>query len=289
MADENTPAISVIVPHYNDLQGLEQCLAALAAQQGVSSAIEVIVGDNDSPCGIAAVQRVAAGRARVVLQRQKGAGPARNAAVAASSGRILAFIDSDCIAQPCWLAAGLACLERAPVVGGRVDVGTPPRGRRSGAEVFEAVFAFRMREYIEKKGFAGSGNLFCSRETFDAVGGFGTGLSEDVDWSRRAQAAGYAIVYCDDAAITHPARRDWDELVHKWRRINAETRGLAGSGPDARLRWLAYSLAVGTSWLVHAPRMLTAPGFTPAEKARGLRTLVALRLWRMVDGIRTGM
>lgn len=286
MAEHDTPSISVIVPHYNDLPGLERCLASLMGQEGVCAPFEVVVGDNDSPCGIAAVGRVAAGRARVVLQRHKGAGPARNAAVAAARGDVLAFIDSDCIAQPRWLASGLACLAHAPVVGGRVDVGTPPPGSRTGAEVFEAVFAFRMRDYVEKKGFAGSGNLFCSRATFDKVGGFGTGLSEDVDWSRRARELGLQIIYCDGAAITHPARRDWGELVRKWRRINAETRGLVGSGPDARLRWLAYSLAVGGSWLVHAPRMLTAPGFTPGEKARGLGTLVALRLWRMMDGIR---
>ena len=289
MADHDKTRISVIVPHFDDVAGLDRCLASLVVQEDVPGSFEIVVGDNASPCGMAEVERVAAGRAKVVLQPTKGAGPARNAAVTASQGHLLAFIDSDCIARPRWLTAGIGCLDKAPVVGGRVDVGIPPPGHRSGAEVFEAVFAFRMRDYIEKKGFAGSGNLFCSRETFDAVGGFGTGLSEDVDWSRRAQAAGYEIAYCDGAAITHPARRDWGELMRKWRRMNQEAHALKADRPYARALWLARSVAVGGSWLVHAPRVLTAPGFTAAERAKGLATLMALRTWRMVDGVRMGM
>ena len=104
-------AVSVIIPHYNDLDGLDRCLSALAQQTYPADLIEVIVADNCSPQGAAAVEQCIAGRARMALSHDRGAGPTRNAGVAASSAQLLAFIDSDCVPEPQWLAAGIAALE----------------------------------------------------------------------------------------------------------------------------------------------------------------------------------
>ena len=52
--------VSVIVPHYNDLEGLEICLAALARQSFPAEQIEIVVADNASPQGIAAVEKTSA-------------------------------------------------------------------------------------------------------------------------------------------------------------------------------------------------------------------------------------
>ena len=87
--------ISVIIPHFNDLGGLAKCLEALSIQTYPRDRFEIIVADNNSPQGQDAVAAVIAGRARMVVVAQKGAGPARNGAVEVASGRLLAFIDSD--------------------------------------------------------------------------------------------------------------------------------------------------------------------------------------------------
>ena len=144
--------ISVIVPHYNDLDHLDDCLASLERQTMPRERYELIVADNASPCGIAAVEARAAGRARVVLCIEKGAGPARNAGIAVARHPILAFTDSDCVAEPQWLEAGVAALDRADIVGGRVKVSVREAGRRNASEAFETVFAFDNRRYIEKLG-----------------------------------------------------------------------------------------------------------------------------------------
>jgi glycosyltransferase involved in cell wall biosynthesis len=102
--------VSVIMPHYEDLDGLRKCLAALDAQTYPRHDFEIVVGDNGSPSGPDNVANVIAGRARLVTIGERGAGPARNGAVAASSGEILAFTDSDCVPEPQWLSAGLAAL-----------------------------------------------------------------------------------------------------------------------------------------------------------------------------------
>lgn len=278
--------ISVIVPHYNDLARLDRCLAALVAQTMPGERFEIVVADNMSPCGEAAVGACIAGRARLILAREKGAGPARNAGVAASGGRLLAFIDADCVAEPGWLAAGIAALDTADFVGGRVKVTREHDGRRSGAEAFEAVFAFNFESYIRDKQFTGSGNLFCSRAMFDHVGGFRVGMSEDVDFSWRACDLGYRLAYAPDAVIGHPARSDWQALHRKWQRVNAELFELALLEPGGRWKWFARSLALPLSIAAHAPRVLASPELAdPGERARALAMLARLRLWRFGDAM----
>lgn len=277
------PDISVIVPHYEDLAGLDLCLQALGRQEGDLD-FEIVVADNMSPSGEAAVRSMIGDRARLILAPQKGAGPARNAGVAAARGRILAFTDCDCVPEPGWLKAGLAALERYDFVGGRMTVLVPDTRRMSGAEGFERVFAFDNQAYVERKGFTVTANLFCPRALFDAVGGFLTGVSEDLEWCHRARAAGFRIGYAADAVAGHPARANWQQLRHKWRRLNAETFALYADRPRGRLKWALRSLALPASILAHAPAVLSSPAVPgTANKLRALGTLVRLRLWRFAD------
>src|SRR5690606_35235449 len=116
------PEISVIVPHYNDLVRLDRCLSALMSQSLASDRFEIIVADNMSPVGEEVVRDVIAGRARLVMAPERGAGPARNAGVKAAGGTFLAFTDADCVPDAGWLAGGLPLLDRFDIVGGRMNV-----------------------------------------------------------------------------------------------------------------------------------------------------------------------
>ncbi len=198
------PLISVIIPHYNDLANLESCMRLFAAQTLPRGQFEVVVADNNSRCGLKEVERVCGEMARVVPAPVQAAGAVRNAAVEASRGRYLAFIDSDCRPTSTWLENGLAALSGAQIVGGRVDVDYEDLAHPTGVEAFEKVFAFNFKRYIEQVGFSGSGNMFVSREIFDGVGGFRTKVSEDLDWGRRAVAANYRFRYASDVVVSHP-------------------------------------------------------------------------------------
>ena len=280
------PAISVIVPHYHDLDRLDRCLASLERQSQQRASFEIVVADNMSPEGEAAVAARIGGRARLVIASEKGAGPARNTAVAASSGKILAFIDADCIAAPDWLERGVAALAQADMIGGRVIVLIEGEGRKSGAEAFEAVFAFDNRSYVEKKQFSVTANLFCTRAVFDATGPFRTGMSEDADWCLRARDAGYRIAYVDDAVVSHPARPDWRELKKKWVRINAELHQLEMLRPGGWVRWARHTALLPLSIVAHAPRVWRSPALNGGqERLAALATLARLRLWRFGDSV----
>ncbi len=281
-AVQRPPRAAIIIPHYNDPARLERCLDALEPQVRALPGIEVLVVDNASVPPLPPAVQARRPWLRVFVEPEPGAACARNRGVRESSAPILMFIDADCLPDPDWVETGLAVAERAPLVGGHVHVfdETPPP--RSGAEAFEAVFAFDFRTYIEKKGFSGSGNLVTRRAVFDRIGGFRPGLSEDLDWCHRATAAGFGLVYAEELRVGHPARSDWPALARKWRRVNEETWGLRGRGPGARLRWGARALAMPLSALAHLPKVLRSDRLRPGtERARAAATLVRLRLARM--------
>lgn len=276
------PKVSVIVPHYRDLRNLDVCLDALAAQSYPRNSFEIVVADNASPEGEEAVAAVVAGRARLIVVSEKGAGPARNGGVAAAQGEILAFIDSDCKAEPQWLAEGLAALAHHDFVGGSVGVLVGDPLRMTPAEAFERVFAFDMKTYVTRKGFAGSGNLFCSKAVFETVGGFRAKVSEDYEWSHRATGKGFRLGYADEARVGHPARRTWDELLVKWRRVNAETYALFAGRPGGRARWMLRSLLLPISALVHTPRVFASKNLNTFDQRIGAcGVLYRLRFWRL--------
>jgi GT2 family glycosyltransferase len=153
-------------------------------------------------------------------------------------------------------------------------------------EAFETVFAFNNARYVERLGFTVSANLFCARALFDAVGGFGVGVSEDVDWCRRAIARGYRLGYAPGAAVGHPARRTWPELVRKWTRTNREGFILLSQSRHGRWRFLLRALLLPLSILAHAPRVFLSrrlPSLRDRVSAAGV--LARLRLWRLGNSI----
>jgi glycosyltransferase involved in cell wall biosynthesis len=274
------PLISVIIPHYNDLDNLARCLDRLRRQSWPAERREIVIADNNSEGGVAAVQAIAAD-ARVVAAREQGAGPARNAAVAVARGDILAFIDSDCFAADDWLAEGMAALERFDYVGGEVRMCVPDPRRPTVAEAYEIAFAYDAKRHLEQEHYSGTGNLFVPKPVFERVGGFRNGVSEDIDWCHRANALGYRLGHAEKAIVEHSARRQWRELTRRWDRVISEMFLLRRERPHWLRGWLAYTALVALSPLPHAVRILRHKRLPGARnKMLGLLALFALRQYR---------
>lgn len=283
--DVPLPEASVIVPHFRDYARLDKCLAALAGQS-YAGRFEIIVADNASPEGVDEVRRVVAGRAQVVVQPERGAGPARNRGVAAAAGRILAFTDSDCVPHCDWLAEGLRTVAADTIVGGKVEVMTRA-AVKSPTEAFEIVFAFDNETYVREKGFSITANLFVARDVFARVGPFRTGVSEDIEWCWRARAAGVAIDFAPRAVVDHPARHDVGELDQKWRRLSHELF-LLDMGRGKSIPWF-----IARTWLMllDLPRGLVRVARSPmlhgaAERFGAASVLAGNRWFRFVENHR---
>ena len=274
------PFVSVIVPHYNDLEALAVCIASLKCQTWPADQMEVIVADNNSSCGLAAVAAVAVG-CNVVHAPIQGAGPARNAGAAVARGEILAFIDSDCDACPDWIAHGVHALAAYDFAGGSVANVPRSPARPTPIEAWEMVFGFDFDRYINKEGYTGSGNMWVWRRVFDAVGGFRTGVSEDMDWSFRATARGFRLGYEPNAAVTHLCRENWTDLLIRWRRVVTEHFLLARERRAWRLCWTARTVGMPLSVVPHLIRIIRSKRLpTLRSRIEAAFILVSLRLWR---------
>jgi len=278
--DAARPAVSVIIPHYNDLDALRVCVADLHRQTWPAAGMEIIVADNNSACGLEAV-RVAAPGCQVVHAPIQGAGPARNAGVSVAKGEILAFLDSDCDPEPEWVKNGVRALANYDFVGGRVDTAARDPARPTAVEAWEIVFGFDFERYILVEGYSGSGNLWMHRHVFNAVGGFRNGVSEDMDWSFRATAAGFRLGYQPTAVVRHLARATWSDLLKRWRRVISEHYTQTREKPFGVGRWLAWTLAMPLSIVPHLGRIVRSRRLpTLRAKAGATSILIAHRLWR---------
>ncbi|MGU3539287.1 glycosyltransferase [Methylobacterium sp. A54F] len=278
------PFASIIIPLYNDLANLDTCLDLLRKQSYPADCFEIIVADNNSACGLAAVETTVAGRAKVIPAPEQGAGLARNTGAAAAVGCILAFIDSDCRPDPDWLRNGVRALENAHIIGGKVVVEPLLQGSPNPVELFEMIFSFRFEHYINNKGFTGSGNMFVHTHIFWDIGGFRGTVSEDVEWCQRARQRNYTITYVPDVIVAHPARHTWGELVRKFRRTTLEAYALERERRFWRVRWFLRSLLVLFSPTLHGLKIARARiPCSPTIRLRCIMTLIAIRYRRFLD------
>lgn len=270
---------AIIIPHYNDVVRLSRCLDALMPQMTLS--VEVIVVDNASTQSLDPIKQTFPSL-RMVIEPRKGAAEARNRGVAETTADRLFFLDCDCIPSTDWLETALQIAPRADIIGGSVTVFDETAPPRTGAQAFEAVFAFDNQFYVEERGFSVTANLLTRRDVFDSTGPFIHGVSEDVEWCRRATAQGFGLSYSDALRVSHPSRGDWSALKRKWLRLNVESFGVNGTDLTGRAKWALKALAMPASVLAHLPRVLNSPALPNVkEKARAILTLLRLRMARM--------
>lgn len=248
--------ISVIIPHMNHSEFLKRCITSLLAQEDAPN-FEIIVVDNGSnvvPHEVCEMDP----RVRLLEQPLPGPGPARNLGASSAKAPVLAFIDADCMAHPHWLgriADWFAAHPDHAVIGGDVHIAREAAdGRASLIEAFEDVYSYRMREFIEKQGFTGTGNLAMRAEVMARVGPFGgINIAEDRDWGQRATAAGFSTYYVDKMIVYHPARKNFVELREKWARHVAHDCAELRRAGAWRARWLLRAAMIAVSPLAEIP------------------------------------
>jgi GT2 family glycosyltransferase len=230
--------ITVIVPTYRRLEGLERLIDALGKQTLPFARWElVIANDRSGPPFDQAIDELAAKapfRARVVhLETNGGPARARNSAWRSSSARFLAFTDDDCIPRPGWLASGFERLQSCPNVGivqGRTT-------RPTGSENYRITCFTVVREVLEPTPWFEGCNLFWRRDALEEVGGFDEFLGrfgEETSAAWSAMERGWERAWAQDAVVEHELQdRPWK--WHLWfHYMDRNTIHLASRHPGLR-------------------------------------------------------
>jgi len=195
---------------------LRQALASLAAQ--TFRDFETIVVDNGSRDATAAMLEREFGDVVVVrFPENRGFAPAVNAGLRAARGEMLVLMNNDVEAEPGWLAALAAALDRRPDVG---FVASRMLNARDPARVDSAWDAMGLAPYnvghgeLDGPRFAAgryvlsacAGAAAYRREFFERVGYFDEDFFawfEDVEIGVRGQLAGFRCWYEPAAVVRH--------------------------------------------------------------------------------------
>jgi len=225
VTDATRPAaVSVILPARTDSACLRSALEALERQM-FPGAYEVVVVCPDE------LNLAANPRARLVRDSGNGPGAALSVGVSAARGAVLALTDINCVPEPGWVEAGVACLElmqRPGLVAGRIVQTARDAERPNAVETFEFESSLRQDEDV-RRGVASASNLFVTRALFDAVGWFREDMASKSDWEfcLRAREAGFGLLYCNEAAVSHRVIGTWPGL---WRSKIRLARGMVALG-----------------------------------------------------------
>jgi GT2 family glycosyltransferase len=263
--------LSFIVCTRNRVRQLPRTLDSIASALADKPdlAAELVVVDNGSTDGTAEFLHGFAAAQRFPVHSVREARPglalARNAGIAASRGRLVAFTDDDCALGPGYLDDLLrhAAADPAPVLrGGRVSLGDPADLRFTFKE---SPTVQRMTRETHPATVVLGCNMVIPRAILDAVGPFdprlgaGTKLhaGEDSDYAYRAFRAGFAVEYVPDMPVLHfHGRRDPAEVQELERRYHFGNGALAAKWMFRDLR-----MARGLLWMLRR-------SFDPAWRRR---------------------
>ena len=209
------PAISLIIPCYNEAVLLPRLLtsvdAARRAFAGGADEVEVIVSDNASTDGTAAIA-IARG-CRVVSTTVRRIGAVRNAGAAVARGAIVAFIDADSQVHPDTFNVLADFMRRPQVVGGSTGA-TMERWSAGIGLTYAMIIPFVWATNLD------IGVVFCRRADFEAIGGYDESMkfAEDVKFllalRRLGRGRGSRLVRARAAKVIASTRKfdrfgDW--------------------------------------------------------------------------------
>jgi len=165
----DTPAISVIIPAFNEesylpdtLQAVNKSAVLLLSQHQARA--EVIVVDNNSADATARVASLLG--ARVITELEHNIGRARNCGAAAARAEMLVFLDADTHIPEQLLSSIHQALAIPGCVGGAIDTDWRPRKRSI------RVYIGLWRILGKAARMAQGATQFCLRSTFTALGGY---------------------------------------------------------------------------------------------------------------------
>jgi GT2 family glycosyltransferase len=211
------PDVSIVIVTWNGRRYLDECLSAVAGQEGVRA--ETILVDNASTDGTVAYVQARYPWVRVVaLDENRGFAGGNNAGAREARGRFLALLNNDAVPERDWLRAllrGLDERERIALVTSRIVYAHDPGVIDSAGDGFllwGGAFkrhhgrpAQEAGESAEVFGVCGAACLM-PRRVFEELGGFDEDFfisHEDVDLSYRARLLGYRCRYVADASVRH--------------------------------------------------------------------------------------
>lgn len=219
--------ISVVIPVYNDPEGIATTLSCLVDQNVAEDRYEIIPVDNRSTDQTFAVlHKYASDYPALVFPEKEydtqGSYAARNAGVRAASGDVIAFLDADMEVDGDYIGKIAERMNdgETDYLGCNVELFVP-EGEESWIARYDLRTAFPIETYITEQSFCPTCGLVVRREIFADVGGFDDRFTSagDGEFGNRVAEAGYDLAYEPNITVRHPVRSDLESLLKKEIRV----------------------------------------------------------------------
>ena len=218
--------ISVVIPVFNAERTIEACLESLYAQD--THPLEIIVVDNGSTDKtmeiVGSLMQRHEGVPTLLLQEaRRGPSFARNRGAFQAQGDIIAFMDSDCMADPSWIDHVSQSFDRTDI--GAVAGSVIGFDRQTTFGKFHALFTLRalpssqlFHAFTLVSGGFPTANLSVRGTLFRSLGGFDENIpqfGEDHDLCARIYRAGARIYFDKEAIVHHKHRKSIKSTWHQ--------------------------------------------------------------------------
>jgi cellulose synthase/poly-beta-1,6-N-acetylglucosamine synthase-like glycosyltransferase len=206
-APDTLPFVSVLVPVRDGESTIAPCLDSILATDYPADRREILVIDNGSSDGTAAL--IQARPVRYLREPRRGVSHARNHGIAASSGEILAFVDADCVVEPQWLTELVRPFEDADVgavAGDLQHVAPSTPAERQAARLLGNWQRFA---FSSNPAYPITANAAYRRDVLERIGGFDPHMTraQDVELGLRFQErSGGRLAYAEHATARHRNR-----------------------------------------------------------------------------------
>jgi GT2 family glycosyltransferase len=235
------PKVSVVVCAYNAESTMAPCLDSLRDLR--YPAYEIVVVDDGSTDRTGNIADGYEG-IHVIHQENKGLSDARNVGIAASTGEIIAFTDSDCVADPDWLYYLVGTF----LSSGHAAAGGPNLPPPEDSLVASCVAAspggpLHVLLNGEEAEHIPGCNMAFRREALEEIGGFDPryrAAGDDVDVCWRLQERGHRIAFSPAAVVWH-FRRNTVKAYIGQQRGYGKAEGLLYFKHPQRFNALGYS------------------------------------------------
>lgn len=206
-----SPLVSVVIPAYNEEDGIAACLESLLAVKYPN--LEIIVIDDKSSDRTAEI----ASNYPVKLVRRKVRGErcaARNDGIMLAQGQFAAFVDADCTVKDDWLSVLMSDFSDETVVGVGGVVLTQRKGLLAAARNYAARENYGDEEKPSETLDLPGGNSCYRTEILRRVGGFDAayGRHETFELGVRLRHMGYKLIGDPKGVVWH----GHEDNMRKW-------------------------------------------------------------------------
>ncbi len=217
--------ISVVIPSHNSEKTIRKCLDSLD-KQSFTGEYEIILVDSSKDQTPDIIRANYPAVRFIHLHQKTDPGTARNMGVAEAKGDIIAFIDSDCIAAPDWLARIFTAHEdEIDAVGGAVR-----NGNGEGDLVGLAGYIAEFREFTPGQPkreviHTPTCNISYKKRIFEKYGGFQREYypQEDLVFNYKLSDEGERIIFDPAIQVFHHQRSKLGDFLNHQKRIGEIT------------------------------------------------------------------